>query len=233
MNQVENKISNDEALVLIYSRNEFYKNKYYFALSIYLLSLVVIAILAGMVVYLVKHPTEPLYFPTDDVGRLIREVPVTVPNMSAEDVTAWTVEAVEHAHSYDFMNYRGELQAAQKYFSDYGWQKYMDGLKISNNLVALNQRKMIFIAKVVDKPKLLREGIVAGAYGYKFEIPLLVTYLLPPYDEKSRFQNPLKVTVIVQRQKILESYKGLGILQMIDEIATTPNTGDLMGTAPQ
>ena len=211
----ENQTMLNDAIVLVYVRNEFYRQKYLLTLAVGLLSIIVVAILAGMLYYLAKHPTEPLYFPADDLGRLIQEIPITQPNMSLDDVTAWTIEAVEDANSYDFLNYRSELQSAEKYFSDYGWRKYMQGLKASTNLVGLIDRKMIFIAKVVDQPKLIGQGILkTGAYGYKYQMPVLMTYIVPPYDAKSSFQNPLLVNVVVQRQDVLQSYKGLVVMQM-------------------
>jgi intracellular multiplication protein IcmL len=218
----EREVVEEDALVQVYLRNEFYKKKFFLALGVYFLSLIVIVVLIGMLTYLVKHPTsEPLYFVADDMGRFIQDVPVESPNMSVDDVANWVVEAVETSYTYNFMNYPAQLQNAQKYFTDFGWLKYMDGLRLSNNLLAVKDRKMILIAKVVDKPKLLNQGGLSGKYGYRFEMPVLVTNMLPPYDDKSRFQNALIVTVIVQRQNLLQSYKGLGILQMIGRVATT------------
>ena len=208
-----------DALIITQLRNEFYKRKYYFALSVYALCVVAIAILISVLVYLVKHPTRPLYFLTDSVGRLIQDIPVTEPNMSTDAAAAWVVGAVETAYSYDFTNYRAQLQNAQKYFTDYGWRSYMNGLTASNNLVALTQRNMIFVAKAVDKPRLLNSGLLGGAYAWKFQLPLLVNFFETPYN-KSTFSNAYVVTVIVQRQKLLESYKGLAIVQMI---ATIPS----------
>ena len=211
----------EDALVLVQLRNHFYKKKYYLALIAYLLSLLVVGILVCALVYLIRNPTHPLYFVTDRLGRLIQDLPLDTPNMPTNDVAAWAIDAVEGAYSYDHVNYRAELQSVQKYFSDYGWRNYMSSLTASNNLLALTQRKMIIIAKVVSQPKLVTEGLLGGAYAWKFELPVLVTYLTPPYDEKSRFQNPLIVTVVVQRKSILTSYKGLAIIQMIGSIVLT------------
>ncbi len=209
----------DDAVVLTQLRNAFYKKKYYLALGIYVLCIVAIAALLSVLVYLVKNPTRPLYFLTDSVGRFVEDVPLSLPNMSTEAVEAWAIEAVETAYSYNFMNYRAQLQNAQKYFTEYGWRSYMNGLTASNNLLALTQRQMIFIAKVVDKPRLLNTGVLSEAYAWKFQMPLLVNFLETPYN-KSSFSNAYVVTVIVQRQNLLQSYKGLAIVQMI---AATPS----------
>jgi intracellular multiplication protein IcmL len=217
--------SKNDAIVLIQLRNDFYRKKFYLLLGIFSLCLIVMCLLAGVLVYLIKNPTRPIYFVADSVGRLIYDVPLIQPNMSIEAVTAWTVEAVEAAYTYNYINFRSQLQDSEKYFTRYGWQEYMRGLTASNNLLALSQRKMLFIAKVIGPPKLMTEGILGGAYAYKFEMPVLVSYLSPPYDNvigKSRFDNALLVDVIVQRQKILSSYKGLAILQLLAK--TPPQT---------
>lgn len=217
----------DDALVMVFLRNEFYKRKFHVVLGVYILSLIAIGFLCWVLFYLVKNPARPLYFVTDKVGRLLEDVPKNLPNMSNDDVAAWVTEAIEATYSYDFVNYRSQLQSAQKYFTDYGWRNYMHGLTSSNNLVALNQRKFVIIAKAVDKPKLLSVGMIGGAYAWKFEVPILADYLSPPFDAKSSFQNPILVTVVVQRQSILTSYKGLGILQTYGNLVTTPASPNL------
>lgn len=219
----EKKISEmkEDALVLVALRNAFYRKKYHLFLGIYFLSILVIIVLFFMLLFLLQHPPKPFYFAADQAGRLIEEVPLQNPNMSTQEVTAWAIEAVQTAYSYDYVNYRAQLQNAQKYFADYGWRNYMKGLTASNNLVGLKDRQMIFIAKVVAPPKLIAEGLLGGAYAWKFEMPVLVTYLMPPYDDKSQFANPLLVTVIIQRKNALESYRGIAIQQMISTLVSS------------
>lgn len=213
----------EDALVLIFARNAFYRRMHFLALGAVALSLFVIAFLLWMMIYLIKHPTHPLYFATDNVGRLIHIIPVNVPNMPQDAVIAWTVEAVQKSLSFDFINYRAQIQSAEKYFTPYGWQNYMRALEVSNNYLGLAKNKWIIIAQVVEQPKVITQGILSGAYAWKFQMPVLVTYWSPPYDNKSKFANALNVSVIVQRQEILQSYKGLGIAQIVATSAATQN----------
>jgi hypothetical protein len=213
-----------DASVMVQLRNQFYKQKYHYAISIFLLCFILIGILISMLVYVVKHPPEPLYFATDEAGRFLLDIPLTQPNMTTDEVRDWVVQAVEAAYSYDYKNYHTQLQNAQRYFVDFGWRSYMQGLKASNNLLALTTRKQVVIAKVLPTPKLIAEGPLGKAktYAWKFEMQVLVTYLVPPaYDDKTRIQNPLIVTVLVERQTLLSSYKGLGIVQLIGSLAQT------------
>ncbi len=222
MINVEQKATRDDALVMIHLRNEFYRKKYHFVLSLCLFSLMAIITLCGMLAYLEKNPPHPLYFAADQVGRLIQDVPVQVPNMSTEQVATWAIEAVQAAFSYDYVNYRTQLQKAQKYFTDYGWRNYMKGLVTSGNLLALAQRKLVLIARVVGQPRLVGQGLLGDAYGWKFEMQVLITSLPPPYDDKSKYQNPWLVTVLIRRQPVLSSYQGLGVVQMIGNLILNP-----------
>lgn len=220
-------MQSNDALVMIFERNQFYRRQYFLALAAFVLSLVVMTVLAFILVYLLRHPTRPLYFATDNIGRLIRVTPVTVPNMSQEEVVAWTVDAVQNIYSYDYVNYRQELQDSQKYFTNYGWGNYLSALALSNNLLGMKSNKQIVIAQVVGPPKLITQGLLGGAYAWKFEMPVLLTYWEPPYNDKSKFYNPLTVSIIVQRQEILKSYRGLGVVQIIATLQTSSQPQEL------
>jgi len=222
MNSESNLDSND-ALVLVYLRNEFYRKRYHAAVGLWFLTLFCIGVLVSILVYMVKNPTHPLYFTTDAVGRLLPDEPVQIAGFTTQQVADWVVHGVEAAYSYDFVNYRAQLQDAQKYFTPYGWSGYMRALASSDNLLALARYKYVVIAKVVSPPVLVTQGTLGGAFAWKFQMPVLVTYQQPPYDGKIGFQNPLLVTVTVQRQDLLRSFGGLGILQMIATLQSNPS----------
>lgn len=207
----------DKRIALVLTRNDLYRRRYFFALGIFALSMLVIIALLFMLFFVHRHPPSPLYFATDDVTHLVEVVPVTQPNMTMDELQNWVVEAVVATYSYDYVNYRRQLQSAQKYFTAYGWSKYMAALTASNNLLGVERNKYVIDAKVVARPRMIAQAYLQGALAWKFTMPLLVTYSMPPYDDSpnSKFSNPLTVTVIVQRQPILQSYQGLGIVQLI------------------
>lgn len=215
--------SNDNALSLVFSRNAFYKRLHFLVLAALVLCWIIIITLAWMIFYLVQNPPHPLYFATDEIGRLIHIIPVNTPNMSPEETKKWAIEAVEKSLSYDYINYRGQLQNAEKYFTSYGWTKYMSALSLSGNLRALTARKQIVIARVIGQPKVIADGLLKGAHAWKYTMPVLITYMMPPYNGSadSQYSNALNVTVLVQRQAVLEGYKGLGTVQLIAEFATS------------
>ncbi len=205
-----------DAMVLIVARNAFYRRLYYLSLAAFALSLLAVTILIIVISFLMRNPVHPLYFATDNVGRLIQIDPVGRPNLTDAEIVQWVKDAIEASYSYDYINYPGQLQAAQKYYTTYGWKKYMQALTLSGNLTATRERKYIINAKVTQMPRLLRQGRTSsGIYSWEYEMPLLISYMLPPYDGSLGFTNRLNISVIVQRQPALQGYKGLGIVQMI------------------
>lgn len=211
------------ALSIVFARNAFYRRMHFLVLGALVLCLFAIVFLIMTLIYLTRNPPYPLFFATDKVGRLINVIPVTTPNMSTDDVIKWTINSVQQAFSLDFINYRAQLQSSEKYFTPYGWNNYMQALTQTNNLLAITQRRLIVVAQVVGPPKILAQGILAGAYAWRFQMPMLVTYMYPPFDKNSRYSNPLNVNVIVQRQPVLQSADGLGIVQIISTLATSPS----------
>jgi hypothetical protein len=212
----------NDALEMVFTRNTFYRRQYFWVLGMFALTLIVNAALIWIVTILITSPTKPVFFAMDNIGELINVVPITQPNVTEAELFAWATDAVQSIYTLDYINYRAEMQQSQKYFTTYGWTQYTRALKSSNNLVGITERKQIQLANVVGQPKVLAEGLLGTAYAWKLEMPLLVTYLLPPtYADKNKYTNPLIVTVVIQRQSILQSYKGLGIVQIVSNFAAT------------
>lgn len=225
----------NDGLVLVFLKNAFYKRLHFLALGALGLNILVIAMLFFILMYLLQNPDKPLYFAADDVGRLIQITPVSTPNMSESDVAAWAVEAVQSAYSFDYLNYHQQLQETEKYFitdpkygRKYGWNSFLDALTLSGNMRGVITRKQIALAQVIGQPKLKGQGTLAGAFAWKYEMPLLVTYSMPPYDGSNQFQNALVVNVTIIRVPVLEGYKGLGILQFLATLPTDASTSNVM-----
>src|SRR3990167_5297282 len=181
----------NDILKVVFQRNGFYRRQYFLVLGVFAFSWVVMAILVYDLIYLSKQSVRPLYFATDSVSRLIRVIPETMPNMTEAQLSAWVVAAIQAAYSYDYINYRSQLQSAQKYFDPFGWSEYMKALTKSNNLLALTRNKMIVEAKIVGAPKLMAEGMLGGARAWKHDVNVLVSYWTPPFGVQPDFENSL------------------------------------------
>jgi len=222
---MENKVeNNNDALIQIQTRNAFYKKNFHLMLGVFLLNIIVIIFLINIAHYLYKNSALPVYFVANDNGVLIHESPLYEP-LPDNQVTAWLIEAVETANSFDFVNYRSQLQNAQKYFLDTAWAEYMKALTASLNLVAVKERQEVWITKVIQPPKLTNAGVVNGAYAWKYELLAKETALKPPdflNTPANTRVHTYKITVLIQRKPLLQSYKGLAMLTMLKEEVGTP-----------
>ena len=146
-----------------------------------------------------------------------KELPLDQPNLKTEDLIRWATEAVEATLTYSFDDYQSRMQNAEKYYTAKGWSIWVEALDASGNIKSALLRKLKIIAKVVgteNDTKVTPQGTLDGAYVWKVELPVLVTYQEPPYDKSSSVPNALMVTVIIQRQPLQQGYKGLAILMI-------------------
>ncbi len=87
----------------------------------------------------------------------------------------WTQTAVVSAFTFDFANYRGQLQSASQYFTADGWQEFMDALQSSGNMNTVITNRMTVSAVATGAPVVLREGILDHHYAWRITMPMLIT----------------------------------------------------------
>lgn len=207
----------EDALTNVILRNNFYRDGQHRMMIILLLSIIVNFILAALLVYMITHPPQPKYFATSINGRITPLVPLNLPNQSDSAVLQWANQAAIAAFSYNFVNYRSELQSASGFFTAEGWDQFLSALQSSNNLDAVKAKKLVVSAVATSAPVFLQKGILNGRFAWRIQMPLLVTY-----QSASEFsQQNITVTMLVTRVDTLNSPRGIGISQFI----SAPSTG--------
>jgi len=213
-----------DVLTLVLKRNAYYRKIYLFALGAWVLGLIVIIGLAFILTVIVREPRSPIYFPADVAGHLIDEMPLNQPNLTIDATKQWVSDAVEASSTFNFVNYRSQLQNVSRYFTDHGWITFKKALDVEGTIQAVTQRRWIMTAHVSGEVTTVQQGLLNGRYAWKFTMPILVTTWSPPYTPQTRGLTPLKVTVIVQRQPLLQSDQGLGIVQYYSYNAASEQT---------
>ena len=157
------------------------------------------------------------YFATSINGRITPLYPLDEPNQSDSAVLQWANQAAIASFTYNFVNYRSERQAASGFFTAEGWEQFLTALKLSNNLDAVKDKKMIVSAVATQAPVILKKGVMLNdRYEWKVQMPILVTY-----QSASEFsQQSNIVTMLITRVSTLNSPRGIGISQFIVGPAT-------------
>lgn len=201
------------AAELVKLRNNFYHDNYRRVVAVLLFTILIITVLGGVVAYLVTHRPAPSYFATSGDGRITKLIPLSQPNLSKAAVLQWATRAAISVYSYNFVNYRKALQDASVYFTTDGWHQFMGALKGSNNLDAVQNKKLVVSAVPTGAPVILQEGVVNSRYTWKMQLPVLVTY----QSASQNIQVSLLVTMVVSRVPTLNTPEGIGIAQFVAE----------------
>ena len=200
-----------DALTAVALRNKFYKDGQRKLVIALIISLLVNSMLAIMLIYLMSHPPAPKYFATSINGRITPLFPLTEPNQSDSAILQWANQAAIAAFTYNFVNYRDELQASSGFFTADGWNQFLTALQQSNNLEAVKAKKLIVSAVATRAPIILQKGLLNGRYSWRIQMPLLVTY-----QSASEFsQQNNVVTMLVTRVSTPNSPRGIGITQFV------------------
>lgn len=201
----------EDALTTVAMRNDFYRDGQRKIMLALLMSIVMNFILGSLLVYLLTHPPAPKYFATSINGRITPLYPLNEPNQSDSAVLQWANQAAIAAFTYNFVNYREELQASSGFFTADGWSQFLNALEQSNNLDAVKAKKLIVSAVATRAPIILQKGILNGRYSWRVQMPILVTY-----QSASEFsQQNNVVTMLITRVSTLNSPRGIGISQFV------------------
>ena len=201
----------EDSLTVVALRNKFYKDSQRKVMLALLIALVVNIVLAALLVYMITHPPAPKYFATSINGRITPLFPLSEPNQSDSAVLQWANQAAIAAFTYNFVNYRDELQASSGFFTAEGWDQFLSALQQSNNLDAVKAKKLIVSAVATRAPIILQKGVLNGNFSWRVQMPILVTY-----QSASEFtQQNNVVTMLITRVSTLNSPRGIGISQFV------------------
>ena len=201
----------EDALIAVAMRNNFYRDGQRKVMLVLLFSFLCNVILSGILAYIITHPPAPKYFATSISGRITPLFALDEPNQSDSAILQWANQAAIAAFSYNFVNYRTELQASSGFFTAEGWDQFLKALDDSNNLVAVKAKKLIVSAVATKAPVILQKGLLNGRYAWRVQMPILVTY-----QSASEFsQQSNVVTMLISRVSTLNSPRGIGISQFV------------------
>lgn len=201
----------EDALTVVALRNKFYKDSQRKVIFALLIAIIVNLVLGSMLIYIITHPPAPKYFATSINGRITPLFPLDQPNQSDSAVLQWANQAAIASFTYNFVNYRDELQASSGFFTAEGWDQFLSALQQSNNLDAVKAKKLIVSAVATRAPIILQKGVLNGSFSWRVQMPILVTY-----QSASEFtQQNNVVTMLITRVSTLNSPRGIGISQFV------------------
>lgn len=189
----------------------FRKDSQSFVMKLVILSALLNLIVLVIIFYKVIYPLEPRYYGTITKGRIFPLTALKEPNQSDSAVSEWANQAAISAFTLDFVNYPQQLQQASQYFTQEGWEQFLESLQQSNNIEQIRQKRLTVTAVAQNTPVILQKGVLNGRFSWRIQMPILITY----QSSSSIEQQTSIITMLVNRISTLESYRGIGISQFI------------------
>jgi len=203
----------DAAAATALARDALARDRYEFLLKLIygLLGVLLVSIAAN--VWLGTRPVEFRYFATDPQGGIRELTALNRPVQSANEVLNWATEVATKAYSMSFANYAQQLEDMKPNFTDAGWRGYEQALARSGFVEKLLSQQYVSTAVPHQAPVIVAEGLVDGVYGWRLQIPLIVTF----QSASANTSQTIQVEVTVVRRPETENPKGLGIAQIVSK----------------
>jgi len=204
-----------KALEQIKFRNDFYRDNFRRMVTICLLSLIANMVLVVSLLFSVKSHQKTVYFASSNTGSLINIKPLSSPILSSTAVKSWVSQALPALFDIDFVNYHRNMDNSRKYFTDTGWQSFLNAF--SPVLSKIKSEQLVTNAVVTDVPYVYKKGVRGGIYTWEVQVPLLITYQKAGQESISH----QIWTVMVQRNnnQNTETPQLLGISQVVKSLS--------------
>jgi intracellular multiplication protein IcmL len=195
------------------ARNALSRQRYEFIMKVTSGVVCLAILLAVFIVYLATRPVEYRYFTTDSRGGIREIVALNRPIQTDEEVLNWTTMAVTKAYSMSFANYGQQLNDLKANFNDAGWRGYEQALERAGFLDSLLKNQYVTSAVPRKAPVVVAKGTVNGVYGWRLQIPIIVTFT----SASNSSSQEINVEVTVVRRHESENPSGLGIAQILSQ----------------
>ena len=144
-------------------------------------------------------------------GVVSQKTDLSQPNQSDSAILAWASPKAVAIFSYDYKNYRGELQKLSKSFTASGWSQFVKALKNSKNLDAVKNKQLTVSAVVTATPVILQKGVLNHVYSWRVQMPMTVSYKGPGTNE----QQKNIVTMVIIRTSSVNAPTEVAINQFV------------------
>jgi len=192
------------------SENDFYRQHYHHVLYVLITTIFLLIICLIVSVYLSVHRPLPAFNAVEPQGDKLLLVPYLEPNLLPETILRWASKAAVSAYTFDFVNYRQQIESVRPYFTDSGWKDYLSSV---NDLIdTIVKNKVVINGVVTGTPVISNQGSLPGkGYTWRIQIPFLVTYQVggPPVK-----RNYFVVLTIVRVPTNVNT-QGIGIDQFV------------------
>lgn len=141
------------------------------------------------------------------------------PRVTAATLTDYAKDAVVNAFSYDYVNYREQINyVGIRWFNDEGRKAYMRSLDSSGNLERVLKGRLALRAMSTRVPQIEEEGLRGSQRYWLVQVPIAIEFYSGGSAQPQTRQDFLAAVTVVQEAASATNQKGIAV----DSIALSP-----------
>jgi len=185
---------------------EYYQYFIYFLMA----AVFIIFLLLILICYQLQHRPLPQFIAIAPNGQQKTLVSSEQPNLTTSTLIQWASKAAVAAYTFDFVNYNKQAELARPYFTDAGWNYYVNSIK--GLIQTITQNQLLVNGEVSGTPVISNQGPLPGrGYVWRIQMPFLVTYQSSEGISKKSYT----VTLSIVRVPTWKNPAGIGIDQFV------------------
>lgn len=190
--------------------NIFYRDNYYLVIIVMYLVVVAILVLSCVIPYQLSHQPLPEFYAVTKSRKQMQLIASTEPNLLPTTILQWASKAAVAAYTFDFVNYKAQIELARPYFTPGGWADYQ--ASIARLIQSITKNQLFVNGVVVGAPVIANQGDFPGkGYTWRIQIPFLVTY----QSTESTSQKKYTVSITIVKISTRINPQGIGIDQFV------------------
>lgn len=159
------------------------------------------------------------YIPTTDNTAICEVSTESDPRVSPATLTDFAKDAVVNAYSYDYINYRENLNAVgAKWFTDAGRKAFLASLDDSGNLERVIKGRLILRSMSTKVPQLEEDGRKGLQRYWLIQVPIAIEFYSGGDQSPKSRQDFLAAVTIIQTPASATNLKGIAV----DSISLSP-----------
>lgn len=190
----------------------FYSKYYYYVIIVMMVLILLAGTTLGVVLYQILKRPLPIFTAIQPDRDKLLLTPFKEPNLLPDTIIRFASKAATLAYTFDLANYNQQIQLARPYFTERGWQAYLQSAQRVIQTVV--ERQLLVYGVVSGTPVVSNEGPLPDTgYTWRVQIPFLVTYVAGEVGAVSTRNYYVVVTLI--RVPTTTNPQGIGIDQFI------------------
>lgn len=206
-----------EEQITVGLHDDFYRDNFGKVIVAIVIACCLIAFLTALSVYIHMSKPPPVTFGVAKEWRVQAPVPVQKPYLTNPEVLQWVSDVIPNAFDLNFLHLDAQLEDLKKYFTDNGYQVFLNQLNNYIDKRKLEESKLFVNAQPTAAPSIKNQGALNARYAWWVKIPVEIKY------SGLRVLTPVNLTldVLVVRTETTNNLDGV----LIDNVIVDAGTG--------